>query len=145
MKKKKKTHLSAGHFFSPSRSVVFPCFFQRLPCAKWRKLQTVPRFCAVFLLCFERGPMYTTVHFSMGSGDKSTPFTCWSPELSGHSLVLTSRDEELARMGVAQLSPPFPGQGEPVYSKSGRLSRVSRAQSISKPSKLCWVQGLKRR
>lgn len=55
IKKKKKPHLSAGHFFSPSRSVVFPCFFQRLPCAKWRKLQAAPRFCALFLLCCERG------------------------------------------------------------------------------------------
>lgn len=55
-KKKEKTHLSAGHFFNPSRSVIFPRVFQRLPCAKWRKLQAAPRFCALFLLCCERGP-----------------------------------------------------------------------------------------
>lgn len=46
-KKHKKTNLSAGYFFCPSRSVVFPCFFQGLPCAKQRRLQATPGFCTV--------------------------------------------------------------------------------------------------
>lgn len=41
---KKTTNLSAGHFFCPSRFVVFPRFFQGLPCAKLRRLQAAPRF-----------------------------------------------------------------------------------------------------
>lgn len=45
--KKKPTNLSAGHFFCPGRSVVFPRFFQGLSCAKLRRLQAAPGFCTV--------------------------------------------------------------------------------------------------
>lgn len=68
----------------------------------------------------------------MASGEQAHSLYLLKPELSGHSPVLTSSGGELACMVVAQCPPPFPGQGEPVCSKSGRLPPISKARSISK-------------
>lgn len=63
---KKTTNLSAGHFFCPSRSVVFPRFFQGLPCAKQRRLQAAPGFCTVSSVLVREVPgcWYRAVHLS---------------------------------------------------------------------------------
>lgn len=86
------TNLSAGHFFCPSRSVVFPRFFQGLPCAKQRRLQAAPGVLHCFSRVCERGPRVPQDSSPQWVGARALPRprdvrnvvgTAWSPSTSG--------------------------------------------------------------
>lgn len=146
-KKKEKKKTSAGHF-CPSRSVIFPHFFQRLPCAKWRKLQAAPRFCTLFLLCRERGPMILGAEQFISAwqvGSRRTPFTCWNQNLVGiaqSSLLAVGNWHAWWWPNV--LHPSLARESLCVVSLAG-FPQLARLGAFQKPSSLCRVQGLERR